>query len=380
MILTKMKKITSPKQERSRRLGYPKWIISSLVLGCVALSGCAAGPGNQANTTSSSAANANSSNTSVQSGNGQGSTSTGTANQAGVGTNQAGNDVSQSGSGNGASSSGTNSAGGTDSSDASSSGVQLVDQTMALAKQGKLQGVPFAQRSNMGSVYQTWGKADSQSSAGAGTYATYGSHNVALGFNKGVQIFDLRSYSATFQGVTFADIQQALGNPGAVRQSSDSYIYMYPAGPDYQLLWVFSKQSDGSRAPNVDHVSVFWPQGTVDLMAQNDPQPRVIVDNKPGRQGSLFTFSIQNSPNDYHLAEFEWIPNKGSAVVTTFSQATDNGQTGAQNPGFEISGDGKTLSFTYTSALKGQSGTVRLIYQNTAGGALIGESSSITLK
>lgn len=353
-----------------------KWLVSTLVVGCVALSGCGSAH-NQTATTGDPSGAANAAGSNAIGSNAIGSNATGAGGGAG------GNNTTSAGVGNAASQSGTASAG-TNTADGTgttaTAAAQLVRQTMALAKQGKVSGIPFVQQSNMSAVNQAWGKPDSQNMAGAGMYASYGARNVAFGFNKGEQIFDLRSYSALFQTVAFADIQSALGNPGAVRQTSDSYIYMYPAGADYQLLWVFPKLSDGSRGVHVNHVSVFWPQGTVDLMAQNAPAPKVVINGKPGRLGSLFTFSIENAPKDYSLAELEWIPDKGTAVVDTTSQAMDNGQTGAQNPGFGISGDGQTLRFVYPSSLKGQSGKVRVIYQNASGGALLGEGDSVTLK
>lgn len=356
-----------------------KWLVSTLVVGCVALSGCGSAH-NQTALTGHPSGAANAAGSNAIGSNSAGSNSVG-SNSVGAGGGAGVNNTASAGVGNATSQPGTGSAG-TNTADATgtTAAAKLVGQTMALAKQGKVSGIPFVQQSNMSAVNQAWGKPDSQNMAGAGMYASYGARNAAFGFNKGEQIFDLRSYSALFQTVTFADIQSVLGNPGAVRQTSDSYIYMYPAGADYQLLWVFPKLSDASRGVNVNHVSVFWPQGTVDLMAQNDPAPKVVINDKPGRLGSLFTFSIENAPKDYSLAELEWIPDKGSAVVDTTSQAMDNGQTGAQNPGFGISGDGQTLSFVYPSSLKGQSGKVRVIYQNAFGGALLGEGDSVTLK
>ncbi|MCL6453950.1 MAG: YjgB family protein [Alicyclobacillus sp.] len=259
---------------------------------------------------------------------------------------------------------------------------QLVQQTMAAARQGQVPGIPFTDQSNISDVQQAWGAASQQNEAGAGTYATYNSRHAAFGLNKGEQIFDVRSYAANFQKISYSDIVRVLGNPGTVRQTSDSYIYLYPAGPDYQLLWVFPKLKDGSRGATVDHVSVFWPQGTVNSMAATQPAPGIVINNPPGQTGSLFTFSIQHPPKGYTLEELEWIPANGaaSAVVNTFTQAVNNGQSGNLMPGFNISGDGQTLSFVYPASMKGQSGVVRVIYQAPSGEAMIGESSAVQLR
>lgn len=256
----------------------------------------------------------------------------------------------------------------------------MVQQSMQLAKNGKVEGIPFAVRQNFSTIEQTWGTATNQASAGAGTYATYSAHAAAFGFNQGEQVFDIRSYSKTLRAITLANIESVLGPPTVVRQSSDSFIYLYPAGPDYQLLWVFPKTRADQPGPTVNHISVFWPQGTVNLMAQNQPNPSVVVDNAPGTVGSLFTFSIQQAPIGYQLVELEWLPRSAIPVVDTVSQAMTNGQTGAYNPGFSISGDGQTTSFIYPSSMVNQTGFVRVIYQNAAGTAIIGTSATIPLK
>lgn len=268
----------------------------------------------------------------------------------------------------------------TNTINATASATALVKQSMSLAEQGKAINIPFAVQQNMEAVQKVWGKPDSQNTAGAGIYATYGSHAAAFGINKGEQIFDVRSYSSKLKTITPSDVESVLGQPGDTRQTSDSVIYMYPAGADNQLLFVFPKTSTGSIGKTVDHISVFWPQGTVNIMAATQPAPSVVVDNAPGSTGTLFTFTIQNPPTGYRLIELEWIPSQGNAVVNTSQQAIANGSSGKTNPGFNISGDGRTYGFIYPSSMRGQTGIVRVIYQATSGAAMIGNSSSITLK
>ncbi|MFB5193052.1 YjgB family protein [Alicyclobacillus fastidiosus] len=260
-----------------------------------------------------------------------------------------------------------------------STALETVRQASDLAKSGQAVGVPFKVQSNIEAVSSAWGQPAQQSSAGAGIYATFPAHQAAFGLNKGEQIFDVRSSSSAVQSVTLADIEQVLGQPGTVRHTSDSQIYLYPAGPDYQLMWVFAK-SNGSVASHVDHISVFWPQGTVNSMAQTQPAPGVVIDKAPGEAGQLFTFSIANPPKGYQLEELEWIPTSGSAVINTLTQASNNGTNGNSVPGFTINRDGQTLSFRYTDAMRGQTGYVRVIYQDTSGAAMLGQSSTITLK
>lgn len=356
-------------------------VVGAVVLAATLLVGCGSvtsyngnntitnANGTNASTSNTNASNASGSNTSNQVPSNETAAANNTANAA-TGANSTTNSIPVS--------STTNSEGAASSNSASAEA--LVRQSMQLAKQGKAVGIPFAVQQNIDAVQNAWGNADSQTSAGAGIYETYGSRATAFGMNKGEQIFDVRSYSSHFHAITLSDIEAVLGTPGDIRHTSDSDIYMYPAGPDYQLLWVFSKSSSGAVDNTVDHVSVFWPQGTINIMAATQPAPSIAIDNAPGTVGSLFTFSIQHPPKGYRLVELEWLPTSGAAVVNTYSQAVSNGESGGSNPGFNISPDGQTTGFTYPSSMSGQTGTVRVIYQATSGEAMIGNSSTITLK
>jgi len=256
----------------------------------------------------------------------------------------------------------------------------LVKRSMTLAEKGKALDIPFAVQQNIDVVLHAWGKSNSQNAAGAGIYETYGSHSAAFGMNKGEQIFDVRSYSSKLKTITPLDVVSVLGKSRDTRHTSDSIIYMYPAGADYQLLFVFPKTRTGNIGKAVDHVSVFWPQGTVNSMAATQPAPSVVIDNVPGSTGSLFTFTIQNPPKGYRLVELEWILRHGTPVVNTYQQAIANGASGRTNPGFSISPDGKTYGFIYPSSMRSQTGIVRVMYQETSGAAMIGNSSSVKLK
>lgn len=340
----------------------PAWIISGVMLATALLGGCdSVSHQSPSTTTEPTMANQSVSN---------GSTSNETDNTTLSNNNNFNESMSSQG----------NTAGSSSTTKSAISATALVKQIIKLAEQGKTIDIPYAVQQNVGVVQKAWGKPDSQNSAGAGIYATYGSHQAAFGFNKGEQIFDVRSYSSKLKTITLANIEAVLGKPGDIRQTSDSVIYMYPAGPDNQLLWVFSKSSSGAAEKTVNHVSVFWPQGTVDIMAATQPAPSIVMDNAPGSVGSLFTFSIQNPPKGYRLVELEWLPKSGTPIIDTYNEAIANGKSGASNPGFSISGDGSTYSFIYPSSMRNQTGTVRVIYQATSGEAMIGNSQSITLK
>ncbi|MBF8377819.1 YjgB family protein [Alicyclobacillus mali] len=256
---------------------------------------------------------------------------------------------------------------------------EMVRSVMQAALRGSLPGVPFADGENIDQVMKAWGSPSSQAYAGAGVYFTYRAKDVAFGLNKGEQIFDVRSYAQALRTLTYHEIAGVLGTPGSVRYTQHSYIYLYPAGPDYQLLWVFPRLPNGSRGPTVDHVSVFWPQGTVDLMAATQPAPGVVIDRPPSEREHTVSFHIANAPKGYRLEEIEWIPKQGDAVFDTWTQAVARAEAHATAPGFLAYPNQASMTFVYAPRMKGEVGQIRVIYQATSGAAMLGNSTWLSL-
>ncbi len=236
--------------------------------------------------------------------------------------------------------------------------------------------MPIGDGKTIGAVQKEWGQGKS-SSAGAGIYDTYSAHQVAFGVGTGDQIFDVRSYASSIQQITRADVISVLGSPAAVRYADNTTIYMYLDGPNYQVLWTFAG-GQGHTGNTVQHVSVYWPQGTVDLMGQTLPNPSVVVTQDPASSGSYLKFSLKNAPSGYRLDELEWLPSgHGTTVVNTESQALYTAQHGL--PGALFMNAYGAYRLQFTESMKGTSGRIRLIYESPNGGAIIGTSGPITL-
>ena len=256
----------------------------------------------------------------------------------------------------------------------------LIQQTLELAKQGKAPGLPFAADADgIEDVQSAWGAPSSQEAAGAGTYDVYSSHKAVFGFNKGEQLFDVRSSAADLQAITLSQITATLGAPAVERHTATQTIITYLAGGDFQLRWVLPLPTASVPDPHVDHISVYYPWGTVNMMAQILPNPSITITEAPGAAGHRFKFTIADAPAGYTQTEVEWIPDAGDAVALSHSQIVANGASGGTTPCFRINGAGTTYTFAYTAAMVGQSGKVRLVYQNADGAAIIGESDAITL-
>ncbi|AZN41299.1 YjgB family protein [Paenibacillus albus] len=134
---------------------------------------------------------------------------------------------------------------------------------LTLAKDGKVKGIPFqADKGLLDDVEKDWGKSDKTDFAGKGMYASYAKKHAVIGFNKGSQIFDVRSDAAELQTLTLKQIEAALGKADNVTKNGNDTIYTYNANKTFQLRFVIPKDTG-----KVDHISVYAPADTINNMA-----------------------------------------------------------------------------------------------------------------
>ncbi|MEW6697350.1 MAG: YjgB family protein [Bacillota bacterium] len=149
----------------------------------------------------------------------------------------------------------------------------LLHDIMQLAQQGKVINCEFPiETTVIDTVKEKWGEPDQADyvAEAKGIYATYAKHNVVLGFNKGSQIFDVRSYDNRFKQVTMSKVKEVLGAPDNTQHFATEDMLVYKAGEKYQLLFLFPKATQQNPDPQLNHYNVFYPRGTVNLMA-DDP-------------------------------------------------------------------------------------------------------------
>ncbi|MBJ7936920.1 YjgB family protein [Bacillus cereus] len=141
--------------------------------------------------------------------------------------------------------------------------INHVKDLFELAKEGKVPNVPFgAHTGDIEEIEKAWGKANKTEQAGNGMYATFTNKNVVFGFNKGSQVFDVRSYHAELKSITLQEIEKALGKPSSVKGNGGDKIYVYKVNNQYELKFVIPKSTG-----NVDHISVFSPEDSINKMA-----------------------------------------------------------------------------------------------------------------
>ncbi|MCY1714402.1 YjgB family protein [Caproiciproducens galactitolivorans] len=146
----------------------------------------------------------------------------------------------------------------------------LLQDMQKAAKQGKVLDIPFSVKTNViEDVQQKWGKEDKSEyiASAKGIYNTYSKHNAVFGFNKGDQLFEVRTLDGKWKDLTLSKVKEVLGKPDHDVKYGKDEIIGYVASKDYKILLVFPADGDN---PKLDHYSVLYPQGTVNSMA-GDP-------------------------------------------------------------------------------------------------------------
>lgn len=148
-------------------------------------------------------------------------------------------------------------------SSSSSEAAVTIGSLVELAKEGKVPNCSYAAHTALfDEIEQKWGKPDSNDSAGKGQYAVYEDKGITFGYNKGMLVFDVRSYASNLQTIAPEDIEAALGKADEKTVSGSDDIYTYKVNEQYQLKFVVS-QATGK----VDHISVYSPEDAKNNMA-----------------------------------------------------------------------------------------------------------------
>lgn len=153
------------------------------------------------------------------------------------------------------------------------SATMLLKSILDTAKKGKvINSIYPANTTVIEDVIKEWGqpyKTDYIAEA-KGIYDQFPAHKVVFGFNKGSQIFEVRSFDMSLHCITKTKALEVLGKPDYTNKIDGEEVIGYKTGGDYHLLLVFSEDISKTGDARLDHYSVLYPQGTVNLMS-GDP-------------------------------------------------------------------------------------------------------------
>ena len=149
--------------------------------------------------------------------------------------------------------------------------VDLINQIVSLAKQGKVINCDFVTgKTTIDDIEKVYGNPDKQEyiSSAKGTYTTFTKKYLVFGFNKGMQVFETRSFDPRLQAISRSDIENVLGKApykASISGTPSQTVLGYTMNSDYKLEFVISYTTN-----LVDHVNVLYPAATANSMA-GDP-------------------------------------------------------------------------------------------------------------
>lgn len=146
----------------------------------------------------------------------------------------------------------------------------LLQQIKQSAKFGKIINCEFAAKTTIfDEVEKLWGKPKSMDwvAAARGYYATYPGRDIVFGFNKGSQIFEVRSFAQQIQKLSLSEVQEFFGVPPYNVKVNGELIIGYKINEEFKLEFVFPEPTNKNPDPLLDHYLVLYPRGTVNYMS-----------------------------------------------------------------------------------------------------------------
>jgi hypothetical protein len=139
-----------------------------------------------------------------------------------------------------------------------------------LARQGWILNCGYrVQSDTVDKLTDDLGEPDSSDyvASAKGTYVTYEGEHIVAGFNKGMQLFELRSSDPRLKAITLKDVKSFYGAPDHTATSGGEQYLSYKLDDNLNIKFVFSSSG---KNPTLKHYNVLWPKGTVNMMA-DDP-------------------------------------------------------------------------------------------------------------
>ena len=150
---------------------------------------------------------------------------------------------------------------------------ELLLNMKQLAEQGKVINCDFPVKTTIiEDIKSKWGEPDKTEwlAVASGNYATYTKQAIVVGFNKGSQIMEVRSFDKQLQKLSLAKTKEVYGTPAHDVKVNGEQIIGYTAGQEYKIEFIFPLPSSSNPDPMMDHYLVLYPRGTVNNMA-DDP-------------------------------------------------------------------------------------------------------------
>lgn len=142
-----------------------------------------------------------------------------------------------------------------------------------LAQEGKVLGSEFALKQVIEDVINTWGEPSEQPewhAEGKGIFTSYSDRHIEFGYNKGSEIFEIRSSAKELAPILYKDLIKTYGKPDYEKEENGKKIVGYVVSEEYKLIFTLASKTISPEESNVEKYAVLYPAATVNLMA-DDP-------------------------------------------------------------------------------------------------------------
>ncbi len=145
---------------------------------------------------------------------------------------------------------------------------QLLPLIRKDAEKGKVIEVPYSvEQTVFDQVEKDWGKPDHTDQANGLTYSTYAKRGVVFGYNKGMQVVDIRTNDPRLAKLNADMVEKAMGKPGRISEFAGKTIYTYDVTDKYQIKFIFQgKKTASAKDLVLVRYNVYYPQGNKNLM------------------------------------------------------------------------------------------------------------------
>ncbi|WP_103109611.1 YjgB family protein [Brevibacillus reuszeri] len=235
---------------------------------------------------------------------------------------------------------GTNHVGTTNPSPGVPQSEELLANIRKQAEKGLVINSPYPiETSLFDEVEKDLGNPDTKDSANGLSYATYNGKQVAFGYNKGMQIVDIRSSDPQLQKITLTEVVNKWGQPNRVSEYGNKTIYTYDVTPKYQVKMIFQgTKSTSSGELLLVRYNLYYPEGNKNLMLYGSNADMLKDLRELAKNGQTFGSSYRVEKDVFD--EIEKVLGKPNNISTikgiTYNTYRDLGLVFAFNKGMQV--------------------------------------------
>ncbi|NGQ95138.1 YjgB family protein [Brevibacillus sp. SYP-B805] len=213
-------------------------------------------------------------------------------------------------------------------SPASSDVSQLLLSIQTSARQGKVSSqFPFAAGTSVfDEVEKQLGQPAQTRYANGLTYAAYPDQRLLFGYNKGMQIVEIRWHDPRVQKLSLSQVKQAWGEPAQVSHYANLIVFTYPVNEKVQLRVGAPEPAAANPDPPLDHIGVLYPQGLRNLMAYGSSEELITIVRDMAKEGRGFGTDFTVEHTGLETVEKDWGKPDAIDFVNGIGYAAYNGR------------------------------------------------------